>query len=209
MIGERRRLSDEIQRLTDTRDNTSSDLEKVKTELKMFPSDLAGYIEEGARNIKIYAALSTPFVIVILFVTWSLFFSAIDLTVIWRDTGEEIDVWSIFLTRLPFVIVAVTLLEVCGYTVGRFIYEIIKINRQRIAMQKLSIIAKDISTLSAKNTELTDDEIFERETALKMELLRDHLKDDLTQDFSYSGTAFQSVAKAISGKLSSKQLSAE
>ncbi len=71
--------------------------------------------------------LSLPFALVFFVILWSLFSSAIDLTQLWKNE-DGIDIWTIFLTRLPFVIVAFALIEAAGFVVGRLVFEIIKIN---------------------------------------------------------------------------------
>lgn len=173
---ERRRLATEI-------DEQQSSLNRIKQDIRLFPSEIAGFVDEGSRNIKHYLWLSVPFVSVILYVTYSLFTSAIDLTHLTQN--EDINVWNIFLTRLPFVTVAVTVLQVCGFVVGRFVYEIVQINKQRLNLSKISIIAKDISTASAVDLDLTTDEHFELETQLKMELLREHMKQYVGEGYTY------------------------
>lgn len=166
----------------------------------MFPSEIAGFVKEGNRNIIWYVVLSLPFIFVIYVVLHALFSSAIDLTQLWRKE-EGVDIWTVFLTRIPFVIVALAILEVCGYIAGRLIFEIIKINRQRLSLSKLSIIAKDVSTASANNLEMSDEELYQKETELKMQLLREHMKEYVGEDFSYKGTVIQSAIAAMVWKL--------
>lgn len=178
-------------------------INELKREIRLFPSEIAGFVKEGNRNIFWYMTLSIPFIIVIFVVLNALFSGAVDLTQIWREE-ENIDIWTVFLTRLPFVIIAFALLEVCGYVVGRLVFEIIKINRQRLSLSKLSIIAKDISTAASHTLELSEDERFEKEVQLKMELLREHMKEYIGQEFQYQGTAVQRIAEALVSKLGPK-----
>ncbi|TNF16905.1 MAG: hypothetical protein EP320_00300 [Rhodobacteraceae bacterium] len=194
---ERRKINDEIKSL-------ESKLNELTKEVRLFPSEIAGFVKEGNRNIYWYVGISIPFIIIIYIILSALFSSAIDLTQLWKRE-EGIDIWTVFLTRVPFVIVAITILEVCGYVVGRLIFEIIKINRQRLSLSKLSIIAKDVTTASAQNTDLSDEELFQKETELKMELLRDHMKEYVSEEFSYKGTAIQSAIAAAANKLTSKR----
>lgn len=177
--------------------------EEMVREVRLFPSEITGYVKEGDRNIAWYTFLSLPFVITLITVTFSLFSNAIDLTQIWREE-ENINVWTIFLTRLPFVLIALAIVEACGYIVGRFIYEVVRINRQRLEFSKLGILAKDVSAASAKGTDLSDDELFEKETKLKMELLREHMKSVSTSDFEYKGSGIVSALISVANRLSGK-----
>lgn len=190
---ERRSLAADIAE----QESTLSDLTK---DVRLFPSEIAGFVKEGNRSTIQFILLAMPFVAIIVYVTYALFSSSIDLTQIWK-VEDGIDIWSIFLTRLPFVIVAVTILEVCGYVIGRFIFEVLKINRQRLNLSKLSIIAKDVTVAASHGTDATDEEIFERETKLKMELLREHMKEYVNDDFTYKGTAVQSAISAVVEKV--------
>ncbi|KPD10250.1 hypothetical protein, partial [Phaeobacter sp. 11ANDIMAR09] len=172
-----------------------TDLRRVTKEVRLFPVDQEGFVREGGRNIKNYLLMSIPFVAIICLISYNLLAGAVELSVLINTDDIKIDVWTIFLTRIPFVLLAITLLEVCGYAVGRFIFEMIKINRQRLDIAKLSIIAKDVSDASGYNTDLNDEDLWERNTSLKMELLREHLKEEVGETFSYKGTAAQSALK--------------
>ena len=103
------------------------------------------------------------------------------------------------------VLVAVTLIEACAYVVGRLVFEVVRINRQRLDFAKLSIIAKDVSAASARSTALTDGEVFDLETKLKMELLREHMKNYTGAEFEYKGSAIISALIGVADRLSGKK----
>lgn len=180
-----------------------SELNELTREVRLFPSEIVGFVKEGNRSINWYIAISLPFVVIMYIVLSAMFSSAIDLTQLWR-VEEDVNVWMIFLTRLPFVVVAAALVESCGYIVGRLISEIVRINRQRLEFSKLSIIAKDVSAASAKDTELSDEEIFDKETALKMDLLREQMKNLSGQEFEYKGGALISSLVGVANKLAGR-----
>jgi hypothetical protein len=119
---------------------TQVKLDELVRELRLYPSEISAFVREGGRNIKNYLLISLPFAFILVAVTISLFARAVDLTQIWRQV-EGVEVWTIFLTRLPFVLVALALIEATAYIIGRLIYEIIRINRLRLELAKLSIIA--------------------------------------------------------------------
>ncbi|AUJ64534.1 hypothetical protein B9057_09545 [Aestuarium zhoushanense] len=179
--------------------DAQKELNELKEELRIFPSEISGFVREGNRNIFWYVILSIPFVIILSIILRSLFSSAIDLTQLWKS--EDVDVWVIFLTRLPFVIVAITLIEACGYIIGRLFFEIVRINRQRLEFSKLSIIAKDVTTAAASKSEIDDTAQFEAETELRMNLLREHMKSYNEGDFSYQGSALTGAIVAVAAKI--------
>ena len=165
-----------------------AELTRLTTKLRLFPSEISGFVEEGNRNIRTYLSLSVPFILILLIVLWSMFSNSIDLTQLWRRE-VDVDVWTIFLTRIPFVLVAIAMIEACGFVVGRLIFEVVKINRQRLEFAKLSIVAKDVVTASSSGLEMTDEEIYSEELKLKMSLLQEHMRSQGTDEFKYTGSA--------------------
>lgn len=145
--------------------------------------------------------IGTPFAAVFFVILWSLFSSSIDLTQLWRNE-VDVDIWTIFLTRIPFVLVAVALIEACGFIVGRLIFEIVKINRQRLEFSKLSIVAKDVVTASVVDSSMTDEERFGEETKLKMQLLQEHMKSRSSEEFKYTGSAITSAVIGVANRFS-------
>ena len=63
-----------------------------------------------------------------------------------------------------------------------FFNELIKINRQRLNLTKISIIAKDVSASAEQGLDLTSEQIYRLRTESKMSLLREHLKEYISSD---------------------------
>lgn len=194
---ERRRLNSEIS-------EGESRLEMLTRELRLFPSEISGFIKEGNRSIKWYLSIGAPFLVILIVVAILLFSKAVDLTQLWRRE-QNIDIWTIFLTRIPFVLVAITIIEVAGYIAARLIFEIVRINRQRLEFAKLSIVAKDVSAAASAGLGLDDEEIFESETRLKMELLREHMKNQSTNELEYRGSALISAIVGVAEKYANRK----
>lgn len=57
--------------------------------------------------------------------------------------------------------------------------------QQRLNLTKISIIAKDVSDASEDDLSLDDAARYEHRTHLKMNLLREHLKGYLAEDYEY------------------------
>lgn len=157
--------------------------EKLIEDIRLFPSEISGFVQEAKRSILSYTILSALPMAIIIYVTYNLYKNSTDLTQIYK-TGE-VDVWTIFLTRMPFVIVSVTILQVCGVFVKRFINEIVDANNQRLNLSAISIIAKDVSTASASSLDISSDEKFELETKLKMSLLREQMQKYISDKYEY------------------------
>lgn len=199
-------LQVEIESLQEERRGVRSEIAKdearhseLTTKLRLFPSEIAGFVEQGNRNIRTYLLIGLPFTLILCTVLWSLFSSAIDLTQIWK-LEDNVDVWTIFLTRIPFVIIAFALIEACGFIVGRLIFEIVKINRQRLDFAKLSIVAKDVTTASTVETAMSDEEKYQKETQLKMALLQEHMKSYTAEEFKYQGSTIGGAIIGLASK---------
>ena len=171
--------------------------------LRLFPTEISGFVREGNRSTIWYTCLGAPFAITLIAIVFSLYFSAMDLSLLWKR-DPQVDIWTIVLTRIPFVILAITLIETCGYLVGRLIFEVIRINRQRLDFAKLSIIAKDVTHVSGRAADMTQQQIFDQETSLKMELLREHMKNYTGAEFEHKGSPLITVLVSVASKLADK-----
>lgn len=180
----------------------SEKLQELVREVRLFPSEISGFVKEGNRSISTYLWIGAPFLAILIAILCLIFFNAVNLTQLYKEV-ESIDIWTIFLTRIPFVLVAIALIEASGYIVGRLAFEIIRINRQRVEFAKLSIIAKDVSAASAeKASGMTEQAVFEAETQLKMELLREHMKNYVGTEFEYKGTGLIAAIKGVADRFS-------
>jgi hypothetical protein len=171
--------------------------------LRMFPTEISGFVREGNRSTIWYAFLGAPFAIILCIIVYSLYSSAMDLSLLWKR-DPEVDIWTIVLTRIPFMILAVALIETCGYLVGRLIFEVIRINRQRLDFAKLSIIAKDVTQVAGHTAGMDQKQIFDQSTSLKMDLLREHMKNYTGAEFEYKGTAIITALVSVASKLADK-----
>jgi len=99
---------------------------------------------------------------------------------------------------MTYVIIATGLI-IASYKLARvFIAEIMRINEQRLNLSKISIIATDASNTSQGGlSNLSDRELYELRTDLKMQLLRAHLKEYLSSDFRYHGKSTNNWARLL------------
>ena len=160
-------------------------LRTLTDNINLFPSELSDFVSQGSRDVKLYAALAFLPITVIVAMFAILVEGGVDLTT--RITGEEnVNILAILVSRMPFVIVAVTIITACYYLARMFVLEMVRVNRQKLSLSKIGIIAKDISYATDHELELSEEEKQERRLRLKMDMLRDHLKDYLSKDFEPS-----------------------
>jgi len=187
------RLLEELRRELDTKTKTKKTLDdqiaglrtklsELRANLDIFPSELESFVTQGRNNTKtlFWLALAPICVIVIMF--GILISGAVDLTTK-IDPEGKINVVALVASRTPYLVVALAIITAC-YKIARvFIAELIEINRQRLSLTKISIIAKDVSAASETGLELSEVERYGLRVRLKMELLKDHLKSYISPDF--------------------------
>ena len=161
-----------------------SKLQKYKSDINSFTSNFSGYNEAAGRSATRYLSIALIPITIIGAVTIALFYNAADLTYVF-ERSDKVDVTSIVLTRMPYVLLASAIITACYKIAKIFISEVINISRRRQDLIQVSIIAKDVTDTCATGLELSDEIKFEKEAKLKMSLLRDHLKGLISRSYEY------------------------
>ncbi|MCX5480621.1 hypothetical protein OSH08_16585 [Kaistia geumhonensis] len=179
------KTSQERRILTEQIVDAERQLSELKSNINLFPTDLNGYVRQGARNVRLYAALAVIPLLVIVGVTLRLFSNSERLL----DTVSQLQGISIFdflLSRAPYVSVSITILGICYAMIKYILYEIIAINRRRQELYKISIISQDVSYASQDDLDLTTEEKYDLRTQTKMELLKEHLRQNVGDEYIYA-----------------------
>lgn len=160
------------------------ELKELKDDVNLFPTEISGYVKQGSKNIRHYSLLAfVPMVVLVLFVG-VLFSNAVNLSTIYQRL-EGMDLWTMFFSRMPFAVIAIFIIHACYKIAKMFILEVVRISNRRLDLTKVSIVAKDVSDTSARDLDFTDDEIYELNTKLKMEMLKSHLKGYVADDYEH------------------------
>ena len=146
--------------------------------------DVQGFVENAKNNINVYIGLSALPWILICVVTYFLFKNTEVLAAIYQLKKDDVDLATIFWSRLPFAMIVSSILFVSYEISISFAKKILDLHQRILDLQKIGIIAKDVSEASLTNLDdFTDEEKYELRTKLKMDLLRSHLaKDFHTKD---------------------------
>lgn len=159
-----------------------SKLKLLKENLSLFPSELSDFVRQGQHSIRTYLICLCFPASVMGYMLYTLIWGGVDLsTVITEDIN--VNIAAIIVSRAPYVLVATAIITACFYICRMFILEIVRVNRQRLNLTKISIIAKDISNSAETGLAMSDQEKFDRRLSLKMLLMREHLKDYISRDF--------------------------
>ncbi|MCT7598996.1 hypothetical protein [Aliarcobacter butzleri] len=165
------------------------ELQKLTEDSNLFATELSEYITQGNKDIKLYTWLSVIPWILISIVTGIMFYGSSELTTIYSlvtdGVKDKIDISTVFWSRMPFVIIVVSILFVCYEISKMFIKNIIHIQKQKRIFMKIGIIAKDVADQSILGLDLTENEKFELRTKLKMDLLKSHLSNDIGENYDY------------------------
>jgi hypothetical protein len=159
-------------------------LRELQDNIHLFPTEIAGYIGQGTRNIRFYAALCAIPSLLIFIVTYKLFANSERMLSFFTSNGN-IGIIDYLISRTPYVSVSAAVLAVCYTVLHRLISEIISINRRWQDLFKISIIATDVSYASQDGMNLTDEQRYNLRTQTKMEMLKEHLRLHLGKEYSY------------------------
>lgn len=155
------------------RENT--ELKKLKDNINLFPSEISGFVTQAGNDIGTYInfAAGMIFIICVLFI-WVLT-GAFDLSEYVKDNPSA-NISQLLLAKMPSAIAVTALVGAC-YKIARvFIEEMLKINRQKLSLTQVSIIAKDVSLSAEAGLDFSESETYGLRLRTKMALLGDHIK---------------------------------
>lgn len=154
-------------------------LKEHEKDTNLIAYDVKGFVENAKSNIKVYIGLSVLPWILICAISIILACNADKIAGYALLEQGKVDLATVFWTRIPFAIIVSTILYVSYEISIAFARKIIDLHQRILDLQKIGIIAKDVSEASLTNLEeFTDEEKYELRTKLKMDLLRSHLAKD-------------------------------
>lgn len=195
LVSEKTNLTNNIEQLETKSSKLNSEISIQEAELKklvedtnIFSTEVKEYIEQGNKDIGLYTKLSVIPWLLIAVVTFAIFQGSADLSTIYNPSlpdSKEIDIASIFWSRLPFALIVISILFVSYEISKMFIKNIIHIHKQKRIFTKIGVIAKDVADSSIKDLDIEEKDKFELRTKLKMDLLKSHLKNDIGENYEY------------------------
>jgi len=203
-------LENDIEQRKSQSENLNKEISKEKDELKKLNEDkslmayeLKEFVTEANKNIRIYLLIGIIPIALLLYLTYVLFdgssnLSMIDfntITSVGADANQTINnhiektnftVVDILLSRLPFVMIIISII-IASYEISKiFIKKAINLQNQKMTLSKIGIISKDVSDTSLDTLEdITDEEKYQLRTKLKMDILKEYLKKDVDIEFDY------------------------
>lgn len=161
--------------------NTSVDIEesiqklrKLTSNINLIPEEFSSFSNHGNKQINIFIALSVIPLVIVFGLTVQLLYGAVDLSVKYVNE-PNIDLLTVFITRVPYLIVSGSILTVCYAILRLLLTRISHIYAERLDFSKIGIIAKDVASASTNNLQLSDQDIYESRTYLKIEMLKSYL----------------------------------
>lgn len=158
------------------------ELKESENKTSLIAYDVQDYIKNANTHLLWYLGLSIIPWFLIVFMSYIIVYGGIDLIAVLK-VEKDAQLWTIFWSRIPFVIAVGTVVFVAYEVSNVFIRKIMEINQQKLDFQKLGILAKDVSESASQGLDLSDEEKFELRTKLKMEMLKSHLSKDLGKKF--------------------------
>jgi hypothetical protein len=163
-----------LQNLSESVQDNREELEKLLADKNVFMEELSSYVEQGEKNIKAYTLIGLAFLAILSVCLWRLIESALRLS---QDPQllERISAFDLFLSRLPLAAVLGGVIILCLKLISSLLNRTFEIHQERLLLSKLSILAKDNSFSSVEGLNVEHGLIYEKRTALKMELLKEFL----------------------------------
>lgn len=159
-------------------------LKQLTSNVNLFSEEFASFSDHGAKQTRTFILLSLIPILIITFLTLHLLSGAVDLSIKYSKE-ENIDLLTIFVTRIPYILVCASILTIC-YSLTLFLFKRISyIYAEKLDFSKISIIAKDVATAASNSTSLPDDHLYEARTYLKVEMLKSYLSGNIGQ-FAYT-----------------------
>lgn len=153
-------------------------LKELTNNVNLFSEEFSSFSDHGAKQARTFILLSIVPLAIVVALTLQLLMGAVDLSVKYVEE-PDIDLLTIFVTRLPYLTVCGSILAVC-YSAIRFLFNRIStIYAERLDFSKIGIIAKDVASASANGMSLQDDQLYEARTYLKIEMLKSYLSGNI------------------------------
>jgi hypothetical protein len=169
------------QRLTELAVETSEKenrLRELSSNVNLFSEEFSSFSDHGAKQSKVFIGLSIVPLSIIIILTSQLFMGAVDLSVKYIKQ-PNLDLLTVFVTRLPYLTVCGSILAVC-YSAFHFLFNrISSIYAERLDFAKIGILAKDITSASSSNLSCSDHELYEARTYIKIEMLKSYLSGNI------------------------------
>ena len=153
-------------------------LKQLQRDVDIYSEDLKAFTGETRRQQWFYGIICSALLMVLIFITHSLFERAGDLIVLF-DQGKVANIWHVILSRLPFTFAVLAIVTFIAEGMRRCINQVVVIHEQRLVFLRLSIVAREVVDSSAQGQELTNDEVVKLRTKLKLAMLRQHMEKDL------------------------------
>jgi|GEM_PF-3790329 len=189
---ESKALENSLRQQNSEREQINEEISEKRAELSRLTSDTNLFSEEiRTFNIQSNTQKRIYFVFALLPITLlgvlcvDVFFHAsayVSASLSWQET------LNLLVSRVPFLGASVAVAW-AAYNLGRiFIQKVIDLDRQQLSFSKLAIIAREVSKSAAEDSGLSVDDEYERRVALKMTLIKAHLREELGHEFDYQKT---------------------
>lgn len=191
-------LASVVNALSETRRDIASKEKKLSeliNNVNSFAEEFSAFVDQGARQERMYVFLSIIPLAIVSAVVWHMYQGAVNLSVMYNKL-PSMDIWTVFVTRLPYVAISVFIIGVCLKVCFYLFEKVVDLHKRKLDLSSITVLAKDITLAASEGLNLTQDEIFERRTYLKMKMLRAHL-NTLIGDFRYESEDSENLSKEV------------
>ena len=149
-------------------------LRDLTSNVNLFSEEFSSFSDHGGKQARIFIFLSIVPLVIVAILTTQLLLGAVDLSVKYVKE-PNIDLLTVFVTRLPYLVICGSILAVCSSALIFLFNRISVIYAERLDFSKIGIIAKDVASASANGLLFSDEQLYEARTYLKIEMLKAYL----------------------------------
>ncbi len=170
-------LSTTIDDFNDRIASQKIELEKLTNDRSLISDEFKDFVKEGKRQASTYILLALIPLLIIFACALELYNGAAN--ILNHTYLESADLYAMLLQRVPFTAALALVITACWKIASALIVNVILIQKERMALAKLLVIAKDVVYSSASGLHVSDELKFKERIKTKLDMLREHLVSEL------------------------------
>jgi len=178
---QQQRLQSENHLLLDSIQENKAELDSILQDKSIFMEEFRDYVRQGRNSNAVYLTAAGAFFVLAAGCVIYLLSKASGLVSDY-EILSSVSAFDLLLSRAPFALAVAAVVGVLLATVNKLIGRVFEIHQERLLLSKISILAKEAVSSAAIGLDLRQDEIFDKKTQLKGQLLKELLVGTFDRD---------------------------
>jgi len=177
------KLTEESRLLSTNIAKEEQKLKDLENNKNVFSDEFVDYVEASKKHTKLYASLATIPLAVIMGCSLILYMNSNSF--LHRGSYSLQEVASDFLLRIPFSAATISVAFLSWKICEKLVSKCIEIHQAQRDLSKLLVIAKETVFSSSSELSISDEIKFKERIRLKVQMIKNHLKKEISSDFDY------------------------